>query len=90
MSTVFGKIAEAKIIAAFRAPRSSRRRPAGMTGLAGMGKEMMQKMHGDERILDPGGYKDRVRQMWSERASVYDQNNGFIRPSATSWSLLQT
>ena len=31
----------------------------------------------DERILDPDGYKDRVRQMWHKRASDYDFQNDF-------------
>ena len=35
------------------------------------------KAETDERILDPDGYKDRVRQMWHKRASDYDFENDF-------------
>ena len=31
----------------------------------------------DLRILDPDGYKDRVRQMWRKRAPNYDFQNDF-------------
>ena len=31
----------------------------------------------DRRILDPDGYKDRVRQMWHKRAPNYDFQNNF-------------
>ncbi len=36
--------------------------------------------HQNERIIDPDGYKSRVRQMWSKRASSYDIRNDFHPP----------
>ncbi|CAK0774488.1 hypothetical protein CVIRNUC_004173 [Coccomyxa viridis] len=38
---------------------------------------MPRKAQTDDRILDPGGYKDRVRQMWHKRAPEYDFQNDF-------------
>lgn len=80
MSFIVDRPSETLATATFEAPRGGRRRPAWMVSLTGKAGSQMQKSHGDERIMDIDGYKDRVRQMWSKRASMYDFKNDFHPP----------
>ena len=83
MSFAADRHIETLATAAFEGPRVGRRRSAWMvslTGKRGSQRNQMQKTHVDERVMDPDGYKDRVSQMWSKRASMYDFKNDFHPP----------
>ena len=80
MSSLVDRGVGVEITPASEASRSGHKQAGWMLGSANTGRRYWQRSHGDERVLDPDGYRERVRQMWGERAPVYDLRNDFHPP----------